>query len=141
MQIAEMMGDVRIFQAKMCTPKLHTEGFRLGLEHGYLLFNREEMGVGTIVPLDVRVNTPVVGSEDLLNDKGVSVEMPLDMGEEPGWERVGDVVGVNARGSIEVLDKDGIVGPSSHPHDTSLVNILDVASLHSESVTGEGHKT
>ena len=57
----------------MHTPKFCVKGFGLGLEHGYLLFNGEEMGVSTVIPLDICMNSPVVCSENFFDDERVGI--------------------------------------------------------------------
>ena len=139
LEVAEATGDVCIFQAEMRTPKFCAEGFGLGLKHGYLLFDgEEEVGIGAVIPLNVCVDTPIVGSEDLLNDEGVGVGTSLNVSEEPGRKGVRDVVGVDVWTGVEILNEDGVIRSSSSTHDTSLVNVFDVASLHGEAVNDDG---
>ena len=96
LQVAEATWDVRIFQAEMHMPKFRTEGFGLVLEHGYLLFNGEDVSVSTVIPLDVCMDSPVVSSEDLSDDEGVGVRASLNLSEEPGRKGVRNMVGINA---------------------------------------------
>ena len=77
-------------------PKFHVEGFGLGLEHGYLLFNGEEVSVSTVIPLDVCMDSPVISSEDLSDDEGVGVGASLNVSEEPGRKGVRNMVGIDA---------------------------------------------
>lgn len=54
------------------------------------------MSIGTVVPLHVCVDTPVIGSESFLNDKRIGVGVPWDVMEEPSWEGVRNMVSINA---------------------------------------------
>ena len=108
------------------------------MEGGDFLFYGAEVRVAAIVSLDVGVNSPVLSLLEFFNDEGISVGVGLDVTEEPGWERFGDVVIVDARGGIEVLNEDGVVRSSGSPHDTALVNVFDVAGLHGEPVDDNG---
>ena len=132
------MGDVHILQVETHTPKFRAEGFGLGLEHGYFLFNGEEVGVGAVIPLDVGVDSSVIGSKNLSDDKRIGVRMSLDISEEPGGKGVGDLVSIDVGGSIQVLDEDGIIGTPGCAHDVTLVDIFDVSGLHSESINDDG---
>ena len=96
------------------------------------------MRVAAVILLDIGVDSPVFGLLELLDDKGISVGVSLDVTKEPGWERFGDMVAVDARGGIQVLDKNGIVGSPCGTHDSALVNILDVSGLHGESIIDDG---
>ena len=97
-------------------PKFRVKGFGLGLEHGYFLFNGEEMGIGAVIPLDVCMDTPVVGCEDLLDNEGISVRAPLNVSKEPGREGVRNMVSrIDAGGSVKVLDEDASLGPPVVP--------------------------
>jgi hypothetical protein len=110
----------------------------LGLEGSDLLFDGAEMGVAAVIPLDVGVNSPVFGLDELLDKKRVGVGVSLDVTKEPGGKGLGDVVVVDARGGVEILNEDGVVGASGGPHDASLVNVLDIAGLHGESIDDDG---
>ena len=96
------------------------------------------MGVAAVISLDVGVDPPVLGLYELLNNEGIGVGVSLDMTEEPGGEGFGNVVVVNARGGVEVLNKDGVIGASGGAHDSTLVDILDITGLHSEPVDDDG---
>ena len=58
--------------------------------------------------------------------------------KEPGWERFRDVVVVDTGGRVEVLDEDGVIGSSSGTHDSTLVNVFNIAGLHGEPVDDDG---
>ena len=72
----------------------------MGLEGGNLLFDGAEVRVAAVIPLDVGMNSPVFGLLEFFNDKGVGIGVGLDMTEEPGWQRLWDVVVVDTRGGV-----------------------------------------
>ena len=96
------------------------------------------MRVAAIVSLDISVDSPVLALLEFFDNEGVGVGVSLDVTKKPGWEGLGDVVVVDARGCIEVLDKDGVIRSSRGTHDTTLIDVFDVAGLHSESVNNDG---
>ena len=96
------------------------------------------MRVAAIISLDVGVYSPILRLLELSDNEGVIVGVSLDMLKEPGWQRVGDVVVVDAGGGVEVLNEYGVVGASSGAHDSTLVDILDVTGLHGEPVDDDG---
>ena len=53
-------------------------------------------------------------------------------------EGLGDVIAVNAGGGVQVLDEYGVIGSSGCAHDSTLVDVFDVAGLHGESVHDDG---
>ena len=110
----------------------------MGLESGDLFLDGAEVRVAAIVSLDIGVDSPVFGLYELLNDEGVGIGVSLDVTKEPGGKGFGDVVVVDARGGVEVLNEYGIVGSSSGAHDSTLVDILDIAGLHREPVDDDG---
>ena len=96
------------------------------------------MGVAAVISLDVSVDPPVLTLLELLDNEGIGVGVSLDMGQEPGGKGFRDMVVVDAGGRVEVLNEDGVIGSSGSPHNSSLVDILDVAGLHGEAVDDDG---
>ena len=96
------------------------------------------MGVATVVPLNVSMDSPVFGIQDLFDDKGIGVGVGLDVTKEPSGKGFGDVIAIDARGSVQILDEDGIVRSSGGTHDSPLVNVLDISRLESESIDNNG---
>ena len=96
------------------------------------------MRVTAVVSLDIGVDSPVLCRLDLSDDKGVGVGVSLDVTKEPGWKGFRDVVAVDTRGRVEILNEDGVFGSSSGAHDSALVNIFDIAGLHGESINDDG---
>ena len=108
------------------------------MESSDFLFDGAEVRVTAIISLDVGVNSPILGLLELFNDEGIGVGVSLDMTKEPGWERLGDVIIVDAGGGVEVLDENGVIGASSCAHDSTLVDIFDVTGLHGKPVDDNG---
>ena len=93
-----------------------------------------EVGVTAVVSLDVGVDSPVLRLLELSNDEGVGVRISLDVVKEPGWKGFRDMVVVDTGGCIEVLNEDGIIGSPRGAHDSTLVDVFNVAGLHGEPV-------
>jgi hypothetical protein len=110
----------------------------LGLKSGDLFLDGAEMGVAAVVSLDVGMDSPILALLKLFNDEGVCIGVGLDMGKEPSREGFGDVIAVNAGGGVQILDEYGVIGSSGCAHDSTLVDVLDVAGLHGESVHDDG---
>jgi hypothetical protein len=108
------------------------------LESGDLLFDGAEVRVAAIISLDVSMDSPVFTLLEFFNNERVGVGVSLDVSEEPGGKGFGNVVAVDARGGIQILYEDGVVGASGCAHDSALVNVLDVSGLHSEPVHDDG---
>ena len=72
----------------------------MGLEGSDLLFNEAEVRVAAVISLDIGMDSPVFGLLEFFDNKGVGVRVGLDVTKEPGRERFGDVVVVDARGCI-----------------------------------------
>ena len=108
------------------------------MESGDLFFDGTKVGVAAIVSLDIGMDSPVLRLYKLLDNEGVSVGVSLDVAEEPSGKGFGDVVVVDSRGGVEILNEYGVVGASGGAHDSPLVDVLDVASLHCESVDDDG---
>ena len=70
------------------------------MESGDLLFDGTEVGVAAIVSLDIGMNSPVLGLLELLDNEGIGVGVGLNVIKEPGRERFGDMVVVDARGGV-----------------------------------------
>ena len=70
------------------------------MEGGDLLFNGVEVGVTTVILLDVGMNFPVLGLLEFFDNEGVGVGVGLYVTKEPGGERLRDVVVVDARGCV-----------------------------------------
>ena len=70
------------------------------MESGDFFFDRAEVGVTPIVSLDVSMDSPILRIQNLFDDEGVGVGVSLDVAKEPGWQRLGDVITVDARGGI-----------------------------------------
>ena len=110
----------------------------MGLEGSDLLFDGTELKVAAVISLDVGVDSPIFALLELFNDKGIGIGIGLDVAEEPDGKGFGDVVVVNTGSGIQVLDEYGVVRSSSCAHDSALVNVLDIAGLHGESVHNDG---
>ena len=82
-----------------------------------------EVRVAAIVSLDVSVDSPVFCVQDLFDDEGVSVGVGLDVTKEPSWKGFGDMIVVDAGGSIQILDEDGVVRSSSCTHTSCCTRI------------------
>ena len=108
------------------------------MESGNLFFDGTEVRVAAVIPLDIGMDSPVFGLLEFFDNEGVGVGIGLDVTKEPGGERLRDVVVVDARGGIQILDEDGVVRSSSGTHDTTLVDVFDITGLHSESVDDNG---
>ena len=72
----------------------------MGLEGSNLLFDRVEMRVATVIPLDVGVDAPVFCVQNLFDDEGISVGVGLDVMKEPGRKGFRDVIAVDAGGGV-----------------------------------------
>ena len=96
------------------------------------------MGVTAVILLDISMDSPILASLELFDDEGIRVGVGLDVGEEPGREGFGDMVVVDTGSGVQVLNEYGVIGSSGCPHDSALVDILDVAGLHGESIHDDG---
>ena len=84
------------------------------------------------------MDPPILGLLEFFNNEVVGIGVGLDVGKEPGRKGLGNVIIVDTRGGIQVLDEDGVVGASGCAHDSALVDVFDVTGLHGESVHDDG---
>ena len=58
------------------------------------------MRVAAVISLDIGMDPPVFGLLEFFDNEGVGVRIGLNVTKEPGRERLGDVVVVDARGGV-----------------------------------------
>jgi hypothetical protein len=138
LEVAKMARGICVFQSETRAPELHVQGVLLCIEGVNLSLDALDEGISVVVALEVSVESPIFQPERFLDHQGIGVGVGLNLSKEPGWHGVRDVMGVDAGDGVEVLDENVVVLSSGRTHDSSLVNILDVAGLYDISIDGDG---
>jgi hypothetical protein len=138
LEVAKTARGICVFQLEMRMSELRAKGILLHIEGVNLPLDALDEGVSVVVSLEVSMESPILQSERLFDHQGVGVRVGLDLSDEPGRHGVRDVMRVDARDGVEVLDEDVIILSSGRTHNSSLVNILDVEGLDGIPFDGDG---
>jgi hypothetical protein len=138
LEVAKMAGGIHIFQSETRTPELRAQGVLLCVEGVNLPLDALNEGVSVVISLEISMEPPVLQSKCLFDHQGVGVRVGLDLSNEPGGHGVRDVMGVDVRDGVEVLNEDIVILPPGSTHDSTLVNVFDIAGLDGIPVDGDG---
>ena len=99
---------------------------RLDFAHGGLEF--DELGVGIVIPFDLRFQPPVTVFADLVHDEREWGGVGHDALEEPGGDDVGGCVAGDGGESLKLMGVDGVIGtPQGALDGAGTRDVFDVA--------------